>query len=278
MDRTSLWIVSGMVCAVVVAAIGLALWYYLSKGSGKKGQQKPGICKKIRGMKTKWAASASAPPTWVISWTAPTQGTGPGYVVTYSGSMENSDKQSIHTFSDQSQTYFVLPDTIPAGVYSVSVVATNQIGQGPTYTQNITLANHAPSLQETPKVGWNPAFNNISLSCTGTFPDALNGVTNVHPSFYTLSLVIKDASGNVIPLTGDPTWSVFGGPSTNNTAKYSQALSKSVMMGEKLSIKWTICNYDMCATADFEYEVPGSIPGPSSNAKADFVHGPLPPK
>ena len=228
----------------------------------------PGKCSNIRHSKREgysigWGAGSV--PQWFITWTPPSSGTGTGYTVTYSGSVMDSNKKQIYSFKNISQPEFMLSDSTPPGTYAVTVIATNQIGQGPAYTQNITLASHIPKFTDNPSLSWPKDYTHMMADVSGVMPDVpTQGLVNTNPGSYTVTFSVKDAKENPIVLT-DQSWKLLP-----TGAHYEGNFPFNISFGMVFNITWEVCNYDMCISKTFQWTVYGNKPGPSSNVGVRF--------
>lgn len=265
------WVTVGIVSFIV--AIFLVMYFVSDPfhkicGSRREGYGSvPGKCGKMKAGRSEiegyWGEGTAAKPVWQISWSPPTTGgVGVGYTVTYAGSVVDSQKKTVYTFSKLATPSISLPDTTPPGNYSVSVVAWNQYGAGPAYVQSITLANHTPSITSTVST-----YNNqgvLTLTSTGNFPD-------VDKNQYTYSfqmyqeeppnqISIPFTVGKVIKFT--PTEWVI----TLNVMQFQN------YPGIKVQTQVSLCNYDMCAYSTSNYVQTGPVPGLSSGLVANFSY------
>jgi hypothetical protein len=242
-----------------------------------KRKCRPGKCSNIRHSKKEgysmgWGAGAE--PQWSITWTPPTVGTGTGYTVTYSGAVIDSNKKPIYSFSTISDPSIFLPDTTAPGVYTITVTATNQIGEGPAYTQQITLGNHTP--QFTGQLGFQLASkpfpnNTIILDIDGVFPDAAaNGSTNVAPGSYSTTLTKLQVDGNNQALN-NTVWNV-----TPTHAHFETELGISIQPTSTVTFTWKMCNYDLCTNATWQFSAPISSHYPKFSGSDLKVTQPTP--
>lgn len=259
-----LWLILVLIVCVVIAQV---MYLY------KIRKVKPNCCKHISSGKVKKeVGTGDSSPDWLISWTAPTQGTGMGYTVTYGGSVIDSNEKVIYTFDKISVTNFTLPGTTYPGDYNVTVIATNQVGAGEPYTQKITLADHIPIITGL-KWSYNYYLGQMSgLTCVfeGSFPDCnlpdCNGTT--HPSNYSFSAQVIDEKGNdIVSFTN---WYF---QRTNSSISVAAEVSFGTVLnpGDTITTTLGICNYNLCAsTGDVKYTVVSSKPSQSSNIQAKF--------
>lgn len=251
---------------IAILSVVIFLVVYLMKKHHSPKNKLPGLCTQIRHGRQISRRAANPVPKWFVAWTAPSQGTGPGYTVTYSGSVDDSSGQAVYSFKTLTEEGFTLPDTTPAGTYKVNIMATNQLGDGPVYSQDITLANHAPKFSGEPQVIWGPKQNQtqqVSVIMLGSFPDVpQTPFNNGQPGSYSVTWSLMDSEGKVIPTTTD-TWVV---ENTATAAGYAPIPTP----GEVYNISISVCNYDMCAASKFKYTVPGSPPNQSSSVTARF--------
>lgn len=259
--------VNVLVCGILFSVIVIGAVYCLAKYSSSKKSSSfkgpsPSACHGLKCKKLYRGKEAS--PMWVVSWNPPLQGSGPGYTVTYSGKVENSQKV-IYTFSNLSATEFSLPGDIPNGIYAVTVTAANQIGQGPPFTQNISIQSYQPILSggdtiqyKGPVLGTYP----ITITVNGTFPGCAVG-GNIPPS-YNITQSIVENNTNVFPISS--AWTC--GPSS---LVYSALLKQSdYAPGQPLDFTFNICNAGMCAGNTDHFNSPNKLPGPSSDINVNF--------
>jgi hypothetical protein len=272
MNAVEAWIISNkrlitIGCLMAIFLLSITLYFCNDKSSApERDTGCPGLCQDIRigqmgnpmwtpegSRDASWTDDATGSnPVWVISWTAPKVGTGPGYSVTYSGQVLDKTQKSIYTFSNLSATNFDLPDTTTPGDYNVSVVATNQFGAGPAYTQKVTLTNHYPTISS---ATLNPNKGSYLAIIGGNFPDLdVKDTKN-----YTFTYKVTNKNGEEIHVTN------FQYTFVSNFEMAAKFNAPAPNPGDALILVFNICNYNMCVSGAATYSVSGSKPGQSSN-------------
>ncbi len=212
----------------------------------------------------------AAVPVWVVNWSPPTSGTGTGYTVTYSGTVQDDTGKTVYSFKDIAQTSFSLPDTIPAGTYNVTVTATNEVGTGQPYSDKISFTSHFPTFVGAPQFNYEqPALGSPKLTVhqPGNFPDVIaTGFTNKTPGNYSAKISLTDPSnGRPIPFP------IMAWDLSSQALTFTLTLEDNMSPGQKVNVSYGTCNYDMCATQNIVYVQPGTVPGQISNLGAKFT-------
>ena len=244
-----LWVIAAIVALVVL--IGFAAWFFIVEW------RQPSHC---QGFKTKQhIPPGSSTPVWIISWDPPSQGTGVGYNVSYSGHVTDSTGKTIHTFGPQTGTSFTLSSTVYEAI-EVTVVAKNQIGTGPAYTQKLILQNQAPIV-----LGTSVAYKapHTVMTITGVFPGWADG--QPIPPTWKYSMKMDTIDGQSIPVTNISLARVKG-----TLEELQVTFDVPFVPGESTNIRFQMCRYDMCVDKSFIYIIPGQSPGESSNLHATF--------
>jgi hypothetical protein len=268
-----------LVSVVAAVFVLLAAYIFLTRKTcpGRCGQIKCGRRSGRENYSSNFfgvSLTGSEDPVWTISWKPPTQGTGSGYNVTYSGTMTDDKGQVVYKFTNISVTEFTLPDTTPLGTYTVSVVATNQVGSGPSYSQKISLTNHTPSISTVTVQNTAQDLSNIKVFCLGLFPDKGNGCNSQNnPCNYTGKIVFTDYATHDT-LSAAYTWENDHDSQQNvDEFVFTVKFAKEPSPGQKIVFDIDICNYDLCATKSWTWQAPGIPPGPSTSLQANFGKG-----
>jgi hypothetical protein len=268
---------------LVVSCISIYFWYESRKRTPSQPEKCSGIkCQRVARnpapspVPGPGSRLMGADPTptfdWIVSWTPPSTGTGDGYTVTYSGNITDNTGKQVFDFNGVPQPNFILPGSFTPGEYTVTVTATNQIGQGPAYSQKITITSHQPYITKN-EISYDPNIPSlIVVIATGGFPD-WNGA-QVPPNYRVSSYGVYDSEGRELP-TWLQNFTAGMGADKGTVRLYfvptQQGGDWPFQKGDTFTVKYNIYNYQLSTyPQSVSYTISGDKPGQSSNISPKF--------